>query len=193
MELYRMSKVENIGTEKTIAEVGDRLRFTLEGGEEVEAIAVRREENGMLFIFTDCLRDEYRLHEPGKYPGWEDCELRRKLNGEILERFPEDVLQLLMPFSNGDLLRIPTEKEIFGENEYGKKEPENVEQFEIMKDRRNRIAFQGFGTGDWEWYWLQNRGVSSATWAAIVDWNGDAYWWSASDVDGVRPLFIADL
>ena len=181
MELYRMSKVENIGTEKTIAEVGDRLRFTLEGGEEVEAIAVRREENGMLFIFTDCLRDEYRLHEPGKYPGWEDCELRRKLNGEILERFPEDVLQLLMPFSNGDLLRIPTEKEIFGENEYGKKEPENVEQFEIMKDRRNRIAFQGFGTGDWEWYWLQNRGVYSATWRY------------ASYVYGVRPLFIADL
>lgn len=193
MELYRMSKVENIGTEKTMAKVGDRLRFTLEDGEEAEAIAIRREENGMLFIFTDCLRDEFRLHEPGKYPGWEDCELRQKLNSEILERFPEDVRQLLMPFSNGDLLRIPTEKEIFGENKYGKKEPENVGQFEIIKDRRNRIAFQGFGTGDWEWYWLQNRGVCSATGAAVVGGNGYAYGWNASYVYGVRPLFIADL
>ena len=193
MELYRMSKVKNVGTERTMAEVGDRMHFTLDGGEEAEAIAIERKENGMLFIFTDCLKDEFRLHKPGKYTGWEDCELREKLNGEILERFPEDVLRLLMPFGNGDLLRIPTEKEIFGENEYGEKESKDVKQFEIMKDRRNRIAFQGFRTGAWEWYWLQNRGVDSATWAAHVNWNGGAYRWNASYVLGVRPLFIADL
>ena len=193
MELYRMSKVKNVGTERTMAEVGDRMHFTLDGGEEAEAIAIERKENGMLFIFTDCLKDEFRLHKPGKYTGWEDCELREKLNGEILERFPEDVLRLLMPFGNGDLLRIPTEKEIFGENEYGEKESKDVKQFEIMKDRRNRIAFQGFRTGAWEWYWLQNRGVHSAAWAALVAGNGGANWGNASDVLGVRPLFIADL
>ena len=193
MKLYRMSEIGNIGTEKMTAQVGDRIRFTLEGGEEAEAIAVRREENGMLFIFTDCLRDEFRLHTPGKYPGWEESELRQKLNGEILERFPEDVLQLLMPFNNGDLLRIPTEKEIFGENEYGEEEAGSVKQFEMMKDRRNRIAFQGFGSSAWEWYWLQNRGVDSAAGAARVGWAGYALRGSASDVLGVRPLFIADL
>lgn len=189
MELYRTSKVENIGIEKKMAQVGDRMRFTLEGGEEAEAIAVRREERGMLFIFTDCLRDEFRL----KYPVWEDCELREKLNGEIFERFPEDVKRLMVPFGNGDLLRIPTEKEIFGENEYSEEESEDVKQFEIMKDRRNRIAFQGFRTGALEWYWLQNRGVYSGSGAAIVLWDGYAGWRNASDVLGVRPLFIADL
>ena len=193
MELYRMSKVKNVGTERTMADVGDRMHFTLDGGEEAEAIAIERKENGMLFIFTDCLKDEFRLHKPGKYPGWEDCELREKLNGEILERFPEDVLRLLMPFGNGDLLRIPTEKEIFGENKYGEEESEDVKQFEIMKDQRNRIAFQGFRTGAWEWYWLQNRGVYSATGAALVYGSGDATGRYASYVLGVRPLFIADL
>ena len=193
MELYRMSKVMNVGTKKMTALVGDRMRFTLDGGEEAEVIAIERKENGMLFIFTDCLKDEFRLHKPGKYPGWEGCELRQKINSEILNRFPEDVKSLLVPFGNGDLLRIPTEKEIFGENEYGEKESEDVKQFEIMKDRRNRIAFQGFGTSAWEWYWLQNRGVLSATRAAIVDGTGSAGWGNASFVIGVRPLFIADL
>ena len=193
MELYRMSKVENFGIEKTMAQVGDRMRFTLKGGEEAEAIAVLRRENGMLFIFTDCLKDECRLHKPGKYPGWEDCELRKKLNEEILERFPEDVKRLMVPFGNGDLLRIPTEKEIFGKNEYGEAEDKTVKQFDIMKDRRNRIAFHGFGTGAWEWYWLQNRGVESGSWAAVVHWYGFAFRGDASYVLGVRPLFIADL
>ena len=193
MKLYRMEQVGEFATEFPKAQEGDRLRFELAGGEQAEAIAIRKEKDGMLFIFTDCLKDEYRLHKPGEYPGWEKCELREKLNSEILDRFPDELRGKMVPFDNGDLLRIPTEKEIFGENEYGKEEPEDVQQFEIMKNRRNRIAFQGYGTNAWEYYWLQNRGVYSAAWAALVFWNGHADWWDASNVFGVRPLFIADL
>lgn len=169
---------------------GDRIRFQLADGEEAEAFCVKITEDGSgLFIFTDCLRTEYRLHKPGKYPGWEKCELREKLNGEILEQLPEDLKARLVPFENGDLLRIPTEREIFGENPYGEPEPESVEQFEPMKDRRWRIAFQGFGSGVWEWYWLQNRGVDSATYACFVSYGGNAGDGGASGSCGVRPLF----
>ena len=185
--MTRYSMIEN---NEGQVQMGDKLRFTMADGEIAEAMAVKILEDGSgLFIFTDCLRTEYRLHKPGRYPGWEKCELREKLNGEILEQLPEDLKARLLPMENGDLLRIPTEREIFGENPYGEPEPESVEQFEPMKDRRWRIAFQGFGSGAWEWYWLQNRSVSSATNACLVDYLGLADLNGASYGFGVRPLF----
>ena len=194
IEEAEKAKIFSIGAgEDRRVQPGDRIQFELEGGERMEAIAVRREQGGMLFIFTDCLRKEYALHDGRTYPGWDKSELRGKLQEEVLPRFPEELRKLMIPFANGDLLRIPTEKEIFGENEYGEKEPDGVAQFEIMKDRRIRIADQGFESGTYEIYWLQNRGVDSASWAAFVYGYGAAYWGSASDVFGVRPLFIADL
>lgn len=63
------------------------------------------------------------------------------------------------------MIRIPTEKEIFGVNKYGEKESDDVKQFEPMKNRRNRIAFRN---NEFEWYWLKNRGVRSATRFAAV-------------------------
>ena len=185
--MTRYSMIEN---NEGQVQMGDRIRFTMADGETAEAMAVKILEDGSgLFIFTDCMRTEYRLHKPGKYPGWEKCELREKLNGEILERLPEDLKARLVPFENGDLLRIPTEREIFGENPYGEPEPESVEQFKPMKDRRWRIAFQGFGSGAWEWYWLQNRSVDSATNACLVGITGLASLHGASSSLGVRPLF----
>lgn len=185
-----MTRYSTIKNNEGQVRMGDRIRFTMADGETAEAMAVKILEDGSgLFIFTDCLRTEYRLHKPGKYPGWEKCELRERLNGEILEQLPEDLKARLVPFENGDLLRIPTEREIFGENPYGEPEPESVEQFEPMKDRRWRIAFQGFGSGAWEWYWLQNRSVDSATNACVVGDYGAAGYYGASCGCGVRPLF----
>ena len=83
---------------------------------------------------------------------------------------------------------LPTEKEIFGKNEYGTKEPENVVQWEPMKLRRNRIAFQGMN-GSWEWYWLANKVKGSAAGFAIVYGSGHAYYNYASVSYGVRPAF----
>lgn len=169
--------------------IEDTIAFTLNDGETVEALAVKQEEDGVTFITVDCLRKEYPLNDSrGKYTGYENSSLRAKLNGEILDRFPEEVRSRMVPFENGDLLRIPTEREMFGENAYGEEEPDSVEQFEPMKLRRNRIAFQGHN-GAFEWYWLQNRSVYSATTAARVSGYGYANTAGASASLGVRPLF----
>ena len=58
-----------------------------------------------------------------------------------------------------------------------------------MKQRKNRIAFQGKGTDRWEWYWLQNPHKRSAAYFAYVGSNGFAYYSNASYVSGVRPAF----
>jgi len=171
--------------------VGEVMRFNLTDGEPVEAVVLGDDGDAATLIFVDCLKDEYPLNEDGDYSGgYESSDLRKKLNDEILERFPQEIRSHMVSFDNGDMLRIPTEREIFGENKYGEVEPDTVCQFEAMKKRRNRIAFQGLN-GDWEWYWLQNRlrGVGSAANACLVIGNGYADYLSASNSGGVRPLF----
>ena len=89
-----------------------------------------------------------------------------------------------------DLLRIPTEKEIFGENHYGTDEADTVTPFKGKKNRRNRIAFHGSKTGTWEWYWLQNRVEDTASGFANVLHYGYAGCDIASRYLGVRPAFL---
>lgn len=184
---------ENINLEEMTAggwHEGDRIRFTLEGGEAAEAFAVRQLEDGAaLFIFTDCLGKKEQLHDvPGRYDGWDGCSLRKILNGRILERFPEEIRKLMRPFENGDLLQIPSVMEIFGERIWG--QPEEDTQFPAMRGRRNRIAFQGYGSNVWEWYWLRAVGTGGTGSAAYANDSGDAISGTATLSLGVRPLFV---
>ena len=152
--------------------VGDVIAFTLNDGEEVEALAVKQEQDGMIFCLVDCLRKEYSMNPTSSNRGgYKSCALRK------------------VAFPNGDLLRLPTEREIFGENIYGVEEDDSVEQWEPMKKRKNRIAFQGKGTDTWEWYWLQNKYDGSAACFACVSGNGNANYYPASISSCVRPAF----
>lgn len=170
--------------------VGDVIAFALTDGEEVEALAVKQEQDGMIFCLVDCLNQEYSMNEEdSNRGGYEATDLRVKLNGEILERFPADIREKMVAFANGDYLRLPTEKEIFNCNDYGKAEPDEVQQWEPMKQRKNRIAFQSKGTDRWEWYWLQNAHKRYAALFALVSANGYANSSGASNAAGVRPAF----
>lgn len=167
--------------------VGDIISFKLNDGEKMKMLAVKDEPDGMIFCSVDCLAEESCMNENGSNAGgWDESDLRAKLNGEILDRFPKKIKKLLIPFANGDLLRIPTEKEIFGENKYGESEAD-AEQWKPMKQRRNRIAFQGLN-GAWEWYFLKNRVPNSAALFAYVASYGAADCTDASNVGGVRPV-----
>lgn len=168
-------------------ELNDIISFQMTNGEVVEAMAVKEDPDGMIFIAVDCLKKEYPLTNGGEY-NYDNSIVRFALNGEVLQHVPGEIRERLVPFDNGDLLRIPTEREIFGTNRYGVKEPECVEQFEAMKQRRNRIALNG-RNGDVAWYWLKNRDVSSAPGACCVAGHGAADYRHASDVFAVRPLF----
>ena len=170
--------------------VGDVITFTLNDGEEVEALAVKQEQDGMIFCLVDCLRKEYSMNPTNSNRGgYKSCALRKALNTEILDRFPAEIREKMVAFPNGDLLRLPTEREIFGENIYGVEEDDSVEQWEPMKKCKNRIAFQGKGTDSWEWYWLQNKYHYSATSCAGVGGTGCASYDGASLAYGVRPVF----
>lgn len=190
MKVYRTSEVLAGGR----YEVGDIVSYTMEDGEEVEAIAVKEEfdKHGnlcMVFMLLDCLKEECRMNRDDTNDGgYEESHLRDQLATEYLEKFPASLRLNMVPFDNGDLLRIPTEREIFGENRYGEEEPDTVEQFEAMKKRRNRMAFDG-SNGETQAYWLQNKRVGSATNFCNVSYSGYADSNNASCSYGVRPLY----
>lgn len=167
----------------------EAFSFNLNDGEKIEAIPVKREPDGTVFITVDCLKKHYPMQQAGEYSdGYEHSDLRKALNGEILDRFPKELRERMIPFENGDMLRIPTEREIFGRNHWGKEEPESVEQFEAMKLRRNRIALQGYN-GAADWYWLQNQYVYSPAQAVHVNITGEVCYSNTWYTTGVRPLF----
>ena len=190
MKVYRTSEVLAGGK----YEVGDIVSYTMEDGEEVEALAVKEEfdKHGnlcMVFMLLDCLKEECRMNRDDTNDGgYEESHLRDQLATKYLEKFPAALRLNMVPFENGDLLRIPTEREIFGRNIYGEEEPNTVEQFEPMKKRRNRMAFDGLN-GETQAYWLQNKRVRSATAFCLVYTTGGADGSNASNSFGVRPLY----
>ena len=172
------------------SKVGDVIDVKLAGGVKVQAMAVQQEEDGMIFCLVDCLAKEYPMNETcTNEGGYEASDLRKKLNGEILNLFPVELTDMMIPFDNGDLLRLPTEKEILGENYHGEYESPCVKQWKPMKKRRNRMAFDGSKDENLQWYWLMNKVRESAPAFSRVNGDGSASSYSASFSLGVRPAF----
>ena len=184
-----LKKSRWVDADKYGYEVKDVIAFKLTDGEKIQAMAVKQESDGILFCSIDCLADEYSMNNANTNEGgYENSDLRKKLNTEIIARFPADIKAMMVPFGNGDYLRLPTEREIFGENFYGKRESSHVQQWKPMKQMRNRIAFQS-KNGSWEWYWIQNKCRNSVAYFAYVYVNGSVDSNYASKPLGVRPVF----
>lgn len=195
-----MEVIRNMTIDTELFELGDIISFTLSTGEKVKAKAIRETPNGMLFITVDCLKDKQPMFKTTDRMGsmeinYFNSDLRHTLNSKIFDTFPEEIKSRMVGMRVGqtnwfDMLRIPTEREIFGENPYGKNEPVSVRRFYGMENRRERIAFQGSETGTWKWYWLQNKIEGSASCFAGVGIDGDAGYGDASHFNGVRPVFL---
>lgn len=192
-----MKVIRNMKIDTRIYEVGDMIKFKLTDGEKVQAMAVEETPKGILFVLVDCLTKEYPMFEDLDSMDEDEIsymtsDLRKKLNGEILARFPEEIRSRMVAVNaEGDMLRIPTEREIFGENVYGQEEAEKVKRWKSMKKKRNRIAFQG-KEGAWEWYWLMNRHKEHTSVFAGVTNFGNADFGDASLSFGVRPVFLLE-
>ena len=185
MKVKRMIK-SDVDTFK----VGDIIKVKLTDGVKVQAMAMQQEEDGMIFCLVDCLPGEYPMNSTRtNEEGYEESDLRKKLNGEILNLFPAELKAMMVPFDNGDLLRLPTEKEILGENYYGEYESPYVKQWKPMKKRRNRMAFDGSKDENLQWYWLMNKVRESAPSFSLVPYYGNACLSDAAHSHGVRPAF----
>ena len=175
-------------TKTTEIQTGDRIRV---GHYTATCQAATLE--GALFLLDQYLDEAYPMNRKNTNKGgYEKSDLRKALQSDEVLNVFADIRDYMVPFDNGDLLRIPFFGEIFGQEdaEYFEPddfEPDGCEQWELMKDRKNRIAFR---QNCWEWGWLQNKRKGSAEAFCGVDAHCHAGGWNASLSRGVRPAFL---
>lgn len=122
--------------------VGDKICFKPYGDEEVETIADKQVGNNMLFMHTDCLKKEYSMygkHSENGYTNYEESDLCKYLNKEILANLLHEIREKNGCFGNDDYLRLPIAKESFGVNIYSREKTLEVIQFECIK-KRNYVS-----------------------------------------------------
>ena len=178
MKIERMTEIETPDIH-----IGDRLRVG-----RYTATCQKVTEKGATFLLDQYLDKPMAMNpentNKGSYP---KSDLRKALQSdEVLDIFA-DIRDYMVPFENGDLLRIPFAGEIFGDKLPKWCEPDGHEQWPLMQDRRNRLASR---RGDYEWGWLQNKDKASSPDFCVVDTVGFADYWDASNVLGVRPAFL---
>lgn len=183
----KITRIMNIETNDI--QIGDRIQV----GHYTATCQKLPGEGLALFYLDQYLDKAMQMNKRNTNKGGYDAsDLRKELNSEeILKDFAG--LELV-PFENGDLLRLAFYGELFGHDgwyESGAVEPDDCEQWPLMKERTNRIAERKGES--YEWGWLQNKYVRSATHFCGVGNDGYAYGWGASASIGVRPAFLIKL
>lgn len=184
MKITRTMTIETIEIQ-----IGDRI----EVGHYTATCQKLVGEGLALFLLDQYLDKPMQMNRKNTNAGGYDAsDLRKELNsGKILDEFAP--LELV-PFKNGDLLRLPFYGELFGHDDWynsGAVEPDDCEQWPLMKERANRIAERKGES--YEWGWLQNIRQGSGTNFCAVSYRGSAGRWCASYSLGVRPAFLIKL
>lgn len=144
--------------------------------------------DGIAVFCMDQYLDETMPMDPR---GYETSDLRKRINSEeVLSLFPEEIRFNMIPFENGDLVRIPYAEEMFDLEEIiGVIEDYfTEEQWFLMKDRRNRICLR---VNHYEWGWLVNRAYEGDI--SYIDSIGDFDYGKYYDHNGVRLVFQLSL
>ena len=143
---------------------------------------------GAIFLMNRYLDKRYPMNiKNTNRGGYEKSYLRKVLQSEEVLNIFKDIRDRMVPFENGDLLRIPFAGEMFGDDDLSRWiEPDVHMQWELMRNRGNRQASR---CGSDEWGWLQNKIKMSSELFCIVN-NGRASNWDASTPLGVRLVFM---
>lgn len=163
--------------------VGDQITVKLKGFGKFTATAHKVTDKGVLFLFDEVIARHQMNEERTNEGGFEKSDMKKWLYDTVLKAFPEKLRSKVTEIT------LPTYGEIFGHDDfYENFEPDEDEQFELMKRRGNRVCdFKS----DWCWWWLRNatkESVSSAGFAYVTNY-GYADCLSASNSYGVRPEF----
>ena len=168
--------------------VGDQIHV----GKHYTATCQKVGKNGAIFMFDQCMDEVMAMnHQKTNGGGYESSDLRKFLQWLSMTSIFNDIREMMVPFKKtGDLLRIPTAEEMFGpEKAHEHYEILSIKnQWPLMKDRYNRIAFRGEDQ-DKECWWLQNKYDDSTACFAITNSCGSLDGNYASATIGVRVVF----
>ena len=124
--------------------VGDQITVRLSGFGKFTATAQRVTDKGILFLFDDVIARHPMNETNTNEGGFDKSDMCRWLHETVLPAFPEKLRTRIREIT------LPTYGEIFGHDDfYENFEPDNDEQFELMKRRGNRVCdFED----DWCWW-----------------------------------------
>lgn len=175
MKVYRKVKMKT-----NHIEVGDQIKIKLKGYGTFTATAQKADIIGkeycVLFLFDNCI-DRHCMNETDTTEGgYEESDMNKYLNTEILDAFPDKIRDLMEPFDvKHTYLRLLSENEVFSDD-----------ALPLMQDVKNRVCSDTDGCRA-RW-WL--RDVAASTTFALVYSAGIAARNYASNSLGVRPAFM---
>ncbi|MBR4668564.1 MAG: hypothetical protein IKO76_07405 [Butyrivibrio sp.] len=181
---------------KRIFESIDELKKAIEERTvKVEDEIITKDKDGAAIFVVADIRDGW-ITFVRKFVLQDDKPMKRKdfdliqwLNSDYMETLDADLKAMMIAPDGQQLMDLPREIEVFGENEYGVKEEGS--RWEYFNKLNNRIC----GTGDdakySEWWWLNTPHRASAAHFCSCSHYGYANYNSASNADTyVRPRFI---
>jgi len=165
--------------------VGDQIEIPLKDMGTFTATAQQITDDGILFMFDDCVTRRSMNSECTNKGGYEKSELRKWVENDLFDAFPD---YLKSKMSN---LTLPTYGQMFGHDDWYEQaiEPDNDEQLPLMKIRKNRVVDY---ENDYTSYWVKNatkKSYSSDSFASVSGIGG-ALWNGAFNGLGVRPVFL---
>ena len=156
--------------------VGDEIDIVLKTGEKVTLVCELVKDGHATFFTKDLLEDTHVM-EDGWITGWK--KRLGTMDGYLEKLFrllPDDVQAAIC----GEKLRLLREREVFGENRYGK--PENCEQLPRYQEPENRVKRL---SGVPFTYWLASPRASDSTDFCSVSDNAGSAYYNASGSYGV--------
>ena len=181
---------------KRIFESIDELKKAIEEGTiRVEDEIITKDKDGtaifvvadirdgwITFVRKDVLADAMPMKR-------NNFDLIHWLNTKYMETLDVDLKAMMIAPEGQQLIDLPREIDVFGENRYGV--PEKGIRWEYFKKLNNRIC----GTGDdaeySEWWWMNTQHKASAAHFCACGNGGGAGYYSASGAGRyVRPRFI---
>lgn len=111
------------------------------------------------------------------------------LNHEYKDTLDETLKAMMIAPEEQQLIDLPREVEVFGENEYGVHEEGS--RWEYFTKLNNRICGTSENAERSEWWWMNTQARASAAYFCLCHSAGLAYYDHASYADHyVRPRFI---
>ena len=181
---------------KRIFESIDELKKAIEEGTiRVEDEIITKDKDGTAIFVVADIRDGW-ITFVRKFVLQDDKPMKRKdfdliqwLNSDYMETLDKDLKAIMVAPDGQQLIDLPREIDVFGENRYGVHEEGS--RWEYFKKLNNRIC----GTGDdaeySEWWWLNTPHRASAAYFCRCHADGIAVYSYASFAGiYVRPRFI---
>lgn len=188
------------GNAASVLSVGDKIRTVLKNGQTVYFVVAAinpYDTNEVAFVLENCLDNVNLPMNNNGYNkgGWSKCDLRTKLNGEIINLLPDELVAIIKPrkivqqfksetLTSVDKLWLLSRTEVFG-NAYDT--DVNDVHFPLFDTARSRVKNN---KGEIEWWWLRSPNASGSTNFCSVHNGGYSNGSNASGSNGVAFGFL---